>query len=113
MKYALLTIVLVLAVGAALFYAGMALRRRVLEARRQRRQRARSIATWSEDFYTENGNTKVVVQKVAKDGSWSEVLDQQFVGMVAQDRPDHDELLDAMRSQALKRVYQLNTGPLM
>jgi hypothetical protein len=113
MKYTLLAVVIVLAVGAFLFYVGLAVRRRVLEAQKQRRQRARAMATWSQDFYTEGGNTMVVVRKIAKDGSWSEVMDQQFVGMVAQARPDHDEVFDTMQAQALKRVYQLNTGPLM
>lgn len=113
MRYALLTVVIVVAVTALLVAAVALVGRRVKALRVARRQRARELATWQDTITSKNGHTMVLVQKIARDGSWSEVLDQQFIGKVDEGRTDFDVVLDELWSAAKKRVYQLNTGPLM
>lgn len=113
MRYTLLGVVIVLAVCAFVFYAAAAVRRSVKARQVERRDRARRRATWEDVVVSKDGKTQVLVQRVARDGNWSEVIDQQFVGLIHDDREDFDAQLDAMWTQAKKRVYQLNTGPLM
>lgn len=113
MKYTLLAVVLIVAVLAFVIFLGLAFRQRLAAQRELRRQRARQRATWQDTVSSKDGRTQVLVQKIARDGSWSEVLDQVFVGQVNEDREDYEVQLDELWTKAKNRVYQLNTGPLM
>lgn len=115
MKYVGLVLLLVGVAVLVLFTVVLLVRSKVVLPRRAvRREAAIRRATWQvKDPYTEGESTMVVIQKLAADGNWSAVLDQQFIGKVALDRDDYPEVLDRFWAEALRRTYQLNTGPLM
>lgn len=114
MRYTLLAIAIGIVVLWALTMVSIAVRRKVLLPRREaRRQRARDRATWRCQDIRKDGKTQLIVRKIANDGNWSEVMDQEFVGQIDQDRADYEVQLDGLWAKALARVYQLNTGPLM
>lgn len=113
MKYTLLGFVVLIALGVLVFYVAAAARRGMIARRNDRREAARRRATWTDTVTMKDGRTQILVQKIARDGNWSEVMDQQFVGQILDDHPDYDEELHKMWREAMGRVYLLNTGPLM
>lgn len=113
MKWAPLVVFLVV-LGVIVVGAGVGLlNRKVLKPRAAARwEAAKRRATWVDKVTSENGRTYVVVQRIAVDGNRREVLDEQHIGNLADEAPDFQDKLDRMWAEALKRVYQLNTGPL-
>ena len=86
---------------------------KVLKPRRSVRwEAAKARATWQDNTVTQNGKTMVVVQRIAVDGNRREVLDQVLVGTVLDGADRWQEQLDLLQMEALRRTYQLNTGPL-
>ncbi len=96
-----------------LFGVGYLVHEKVLKPRREARwEAAKQRATWQDIVTSKDGKTTVLVQRVAVDGNRREVLDQHFVGTVYDSAENWDAEVDAFRVEALRRVYQLNTGPL-
>ncbi len=113
MRWAPVVIVLALLGLVAAVGIVLIVNQRVLKPRREARwERAKDRATWQDVTTSKDGRTTVVVQRVAVDGNRREVLDQHLVGTVLDGAQNWDQAVHDFQVDALRRVYQLNTGPL-